>query len=147
MKNLNLRRLVNCFMSQLYVIPAYIIPAPTGIQSHVIPASVSFRYSRFRKLNQKISIILSGSFLFADALAANTGDLPFVSTLTTFKNAISGPFLLAASIIMIVVTCIMLAFGEWGDGFKRMINIVMWLSIAFAATSFVTTMFGSGAVF
>lgn len=98
-------------------------------------------------LNKLIGIILSWSFFFQKAWASSTSDLPFVSTLNTFKEAISGPFLLSASIIMIVVTCIMLAFGEWGDSFKKMINIVMWLSIAFAATSFVTTMFGSGAVF
>jgi type IV secretory pathway VirB2 component (pilin) len=98
-------------------------------------------------VNKGEGYILSISFLSTNALASGTGNLPFVSTLNTLKDAISGPFLLAASIIMIVVTCIMLAFGEWGDGFKKMINIVMWLSIAFAATSFVTTMFGSGAVF
>lgn len=98
-------------------------------------------------VNKPTGIILSLGFLCQNAWASSASDLPFVSTLNTFKEAISGPFLLSASIIMIVVTCIMLAFGEWGDGFKKMINIVMWLSIAFAATSFVTTMFGSGAVF
>jgi type IV secretion system protein VirB2 len=81
------------------------------------------------------------------AFATSTGSLPFNSTMNMLKDAISGPFLLSASIIMIVITCLMLAFGEWGDGFKKLINIVLWLSIAFAATSFVTTMFGGGAVF
>jgi type IV secretory pathway VirB2 component (pilin) len=69
-------------------------------------------------------------------------NMPFASTLETLKTAISGPFLKAASVIMIVVTCLMLAFGEWGDGFKRIITIVLWLSIAFAATSFIGV-FGS----
>lgn len=81
------------------------------------------------------------------SFASTTSSLPFSSTMTTLQNAISGPFLLSAAIIMIVITCLMLAFGEWGDGFKKLINIVLWLSIAFGATSFVTTMFGSGAVF
>lgn len=70
-------------------------------------------------------------------------DLPFNSTLDTLKEAISGPFLVAAAIIMIVITCLMLAFGEWGDGFKKLINIVLWLSIAFGSVSFVSTMFGA----
>lgn len=82
-----------------------------------------------------------------EALASTTSNLPFASTMTKLKDAIAGPFLLSAAIIMIVTTCLMLAFGEFGDGFKKIINIVLWLSIAFAATSFVTTMFGSGAVF
>lgn len=81
------------------------------------------------------------------ALASTTGNLPFTSTMDKLKEAISGPFLLAASIIMIVVTCLMLAFGEWGEGFKKVINIVLWLSVAFGATSFVSTLFGGGAVF
>jgi type IV secretion system protein TrbC len=109
---------------------------------------MKMRYLNLKKLaKSSIIIIVCETFLNDSALASSTGDLPFVSTLNTLKESISGPFLLSASIIMIVITCIMLAFGEWGDGFKKMINIVMWLSIAFAATSFVTTMFGSGAVF
>lgn len=93
---------------------------------------------------------LAGCLLMVNAvaMASDTGktDLPFVSTMEKLKGAISGPFLLSASIIMVVVTCLMLAFGEFGDGFKKIINIVMWLSIAFAATNFISTLFGSGAV-
>jgi type IV secretory pathway VirB2 component (pilin) len=81
------------------------------------------------------------------AFASSMGGLPFTSTMNTIKDAISGPFLLAAAVIMIVITCLMLAFGEWGDGFKKLINIVLWLSIAFAATGFVTSLFGGGALF
>ena len=84
---------------------------------------------------------------YRSAFASSMGALPFNSTMNTIKDAISGPFLLAAAVIMIVVTCLMLAFGEWGDGFKKMINIVLWLSIAFAATGFVTSLFGGGVVF
>jgi type IV secretory pathway VirB2 component (pilin) len=80
------------------------------------------------------------------AFASTTSTLPFSSTMTVLKDAISGPFLLAASIIMIVITCLMLAFGEFGDGFKKLINIVFWLSIAFGVVGFITTLFGSGAI-
>jgi type IV secretion system protein VirB2 len=81
---------------------------------------------------------------------ASTGggtSLPFDSVMQKLEGAISGDFLTATAIIMIIVTCLMLAFGEWGDGFKKIINIVLWLSVAFAAASFVTGLFGSGAVF
>ena len=77
------------------------------------------------------------------AHADTDSDLPFTSTMNLLKDSITGPFLMSASIIMIVVTCLMLAFGEWGDGFKKLINIVLWLSIAFSATSFVSTLFGA----
>lgn len=89
-----------------------------------------------------LCLLLSGK-----TFAGSTGNLPFVSTMNMLKEAVSGPFLLASAILMIVVTCLMLAFGEWGEGFKKMINVVLWLSVAFAATSFVSTMFGGGAVF
>lgn len=91
-----------------------------------------------------LSMIFSG---MQSALASTSSSLPFNSTMDIVKDAISGPFLLAAAVIMIVITCLMLAFGEWGDGFKKMINIVLWLSVAFAATGFITSLFGSGAVF
>lgn len=103
-------------------------------------------------LNQNVclnSILFSGlTMVYAPTtFASRTGGLPFNSTMNIIKDAISGPFLLAAAVIMIVITCLMLAFGEWGDGFKKLINMVLWLSVAFAATNFVTSLFGSGAVF
>lgn len=104
----------------------------------------SYLKSWLKKTAASVAILFSS---IHSAFASTTGNLPFNSTMNMLKDAISGPFLLAASIIMIVVTCLMLAFGEWGDGFKKLINIVLWLSIAFAATSFITTMFGGGAVF
>jgi type IV secretory pathway VirB2 component (pilin) len=94
----------------------------------------------------KKSCALFISTNITEAFASTSGNLPFNSTMNILKDAISGSFLLSAAIIMIVITCLMLAFGEWGDGFKKFINIVLWLSIAFAATSFITTMFGGGAV-
>lgn len=87
--------------------------------------------------------------LFQSANASTTGgeNLPFESTLDTLQKSISGPVLTSMSIIMVAITCLMLAFGEWGEGFKKIINIVLWLSIAFAAVSFLNHMFGAGATF
>lgn len=90
------------------------------------------------------SLIIGFNIAWINLANADTGsDLPFNSTMNRLKDSITGPFLMSAAIIMIVVTCLMLAFGEWGDGFKKLINIVLWLSIAFSATSFVTTLFGA----
>ncbi len=91
-----------------------------------------------------LKFLIIASLCWINLAFADTGsDLPFDSTMNLLKDAITGPFLMSVSIIMIVVTCLMLAFGEWGDGFKKLINIVLWLSIAFSATSFVTTLFGA----
>lgn len=103
----------------------------------------SFLKNWHKKIYVSISIYLLS---VNSAMASTSGSLPFNSTMKTLQESISGPFLLAAAVIMIVITCLMLAFGEWGDGFKKLINIVLWLSIAFSATSFITTLFGSGAV-
>ncbi len=95
-------------------------------------------------------IITAASFMIlnAPAIAANSETkLPFASSMKTLQEAISGPFLMSASIIMIVTTCLMLAFGEWGDGFKKIINIVLWLSVAFGGIGFIQHTFGQGATF
>jgi type IV secretion system protein TrbC len=106
---------------------------------------INFSWLRPSKL---LVLILLSTGLFNSAAFASTtgGDLPFESTLDMLQKSISGPVLTSISIIMVAVTCVMLAFGEWGDGFKRIINIVLWLSIAFAAVSFLNHMFGAGAV-
>lgn len=63
--------------------------------------------------------------------------LPFDGPMQTIESDISGPIAAGISTIMVVVTCLMLAFGEFGDGFKRFITIVLWLSIALGATSLI----------
>ncbi len=97
-------------------------------------------------LKQAIGFFLI--FLSQPIWAATTGgeNLPFESTLDMLQKSISGPVLTSISIIMVAITCVMLAFGEWGDGFKRVINIVLWLSIAFSSVSFLNHMFAAGAV-
>ena len=108
-----------------------------------ISNSLSFK---LLKLNL-MGIGLSGFFSNAAAATTSGESLPFESTLDMLQKSISGPVLTSMSIIMVAVTCVMLAFGEWGEGFKKIINIVLWLSIAFAAVSFLNHMFGAGAVF
>ena len=79
------------------------------------------------------------------AVAAGTGGkdkLLGADSLVTLQETISGPVLTSISIIMVVVTCVMLAFGEWGDGFKRLIQIVLWISVAAGASSMIGTIIG-----
>ncbi len=45
------------------------------------------------------------------------------------------------SVIVIIVTGLALAFGESSGGFRRLIQIVFGLSIAFAASSFFLSFF------
>jgi type IV secretion system protein VirB2 len=48
------------------------------------------------------------------------------------------------SVIVIILTGLALAFGETSGGFRRLIQIVFGLSIAFAASSFFLTFFSFG---
>jgi type IV secretory pathway VirB2 component (pilin) len=87
------------------------------------------------KVKQGLYIIaLSGTFLPKMAFAK---DLPGVAQLRTLQDNISGPMLMSISIIMITVTCITSAMGEWGDGFKTLIKWVIFLSIAGGATGLI----------
>jgi type IV secretory pathway VirB2 component (pilin) len=74
----------------------------------------------------------------AFATGKSLDNLLAVSKLQDLQATISGPVLSAISVIMVVVTALMLAFGEWGDGFKRLIQIVFWISIAAGASAMVS---------
>ncbi|MCA8888593.1 MAG: TrbC/VirB2 family protein, partial [Parvularculaceae bacterium] len=52
------------------------------------------------------------------------------------------------AVIIIIITGLSLAFGDTSGGFRRLVQIVFGLSIAFAATSFFLAFFsfGGGAV-
>ncbi|MCE3239269.1 MAG: conjugal transfer protein TrbC, partial [Gammaproteobacteria bacterium] len=75
-------------------------------------------------------------------LAAGGSKLLNAEPLTTLQETISGPVLSAISVIMVVVTAVMMGFGEWGDGFKRLIQIVFWISIAAGASSLIGNIMG-----
>jgi len=83
----------------------------------------------------------------APAYAAGT-NMPWEQPLTQILDSIQGPVAKVVSVIIIIVTGLTLAFGETSGGFRRLIQIVFGLSIAFAASSFFLTFFqfGGGAL-
>lgn len=96
----------------------------------------------------KVAVILSGILLLGMtdiAFASTTGNLPFNTAMDTFKTNFIA-WLFVAAVVLWIATCLMLAFGEWGEGMKRIINIVFWLSLALSGTTGVTALFGSGAI-
>ena len=90
-----------------------------------------------------------GFFLFcADPAHAAGSGMPWEAPLTAILESIEGPVARIIAVIIIVITGLSLAFGETSGGFRRLIQIVFGLSIAFAATSFFLSFFsfGGGAV-
>ena len=87
-----------------------------------------------------IGLLLAGT---AAAHAAGSG-MPWEAPLTQILESIEGPVARIIAVIIIVITGLSLAFGETSGGFRRLIQIVFGLSIAFAATSFFLSFFSFG---
>ncbi len=88
-------------------------------------------------------------FVLATAPAYAAGsNMPWEQPLTQILDSIQGPVAKVISVMVIIGTGLALAFGETSGGFRRLIQIVFGLSIAFAASSFFLTFFqfGGGAL-
>jgi len=83
--------------------------------------------------------------VLATAPAHATGsNMPWEQPLQQILDSIQGPVAKIISVIIIIVTGLSLAFGETSGGFRRLIQIVFGLSIAFAASSFFLAFFQFG---
>jgi len=90
------------------------------------------------------STALAVSFLFtAPAWAAGSG-MPWEAPLQSILESIEGPVAKIVAVIIIIVTGLTLAFGDTSGGFRRLVQIVFGLSIAFAASSFFLSFFSFG---
>ncbi len=90
-----------------------------------------------------ILLVLFVSLGSAPAWAAGT-NMPWEQPLQQVLDSIQGPVAKIIAVLIIVVTGLTLAFGETSGGFRRLIQIIFGISIAFAASSFFLTFFGFG---
>ena len=80
--------------------------------------------------------------LLAPGTAWATGsNMPWEQPLQQVLDSVQGPVAKIVAVIIIITTGLTLAFGETSGGFRRLIQIVFGLSIAFAASSFFLTFF------
>ena len=77
------------------------------------------------------------------AHAAGSG-MPWEQPLQQVLESVQGPVAKIVAVIIIIVTGLTLAFGETAGGFRRLIQIIFGLSIAFAASSFFLSFFSFG---
>ena len=70
--------------------------------------------------------------------------MPWEAPLQSILESIEGPVAKIVAVIIIIVTGLTLAFGDTSGGFRRLIQIVFGLSIAFAASSFFLSFFSFG---
>ena len=87
-----------------------------------------------------VAVLISAT---APAYAAGT-NMPWEQPLTQILDSIQGPVAKVVSVIVIVATGLALAFGETSGGFRKLIQVVFGLSIAFAASSFFLSFFSFG---
>ena len=86
--------------------------------------------------------------LAASPAYAAGSNMPWEQPLQQMLESVQGPVAKVVSVIIIVITGLTVAFGETSGGFRRLIQIVFGLSIAFAASSFFLSFFqfGGGAL-
>ena len=70
--------------------------------------------------------------------------MPWEAPLQKILDSVEGPVAKIIAVIIIIVTGLTLAFGDSSGGFRRLIQIVFGLSIAFAASSFFLSFFSFG---
>ena len=83
------------------------------------------------------------ALLAAPALAAGTG-MPWEQPLQQVLDSVQGPVAKIVAVMIIITTGLTLALGETAGGFRKLIQIIFGLSIAFAASSFFLSFFSFG---
>jgi type IV secretion system protein VirB2 len=92
-----------------------------------------------------VTVLAVAGLLVATAPAIAAGsNMPWEQPLQQILQSIEGPVTKIIAVIIIIVTGLSLAFGDAGGGFRRLIQIVFGLSIAFAASSFFLSFFSFG---
>lgn len=84
------------------------------------------------------------TFLMTSKAWASGSGMPWETPLQSILESVEGPVAKIIAVLVIILTGLTLAFGESSGGFRRLIQIVFGLSIAFAASSFFLSFFSFG---
>jgi type IV secretory pathway VirB2 component (pilin) len=85
----------------------------------------------------------AAAVLLAIAVPAQAAgsNMPWEAPLQSILESIQGPVVRIVAVIIIIATGLTLAFGDTSGGFRKLVQIVFGLSIAFAASSFFLSFF------
>ncbi len=80
---------------------------------------------------------------------AATGTMPWDGPIENIMNDLTGPVAQGVTVIIIVATGLMIAFGEAGAAGRKMLQIVFGIACALGAVDVVKSVFGksTGALF
>ncbi|TIX04718.1 MAG: conjugal transfer protein TrbC [Mesorhizobium sp.] len=90
------------------------------------------------------ALATSLTLVMTHAAYAAGSSMPWEEPLQQILESIEGPVAKIIAVIIIIVTGLTLAFGDTAGGFRRLVQIVFGLSIAFAASSFFLSFFSFG---
>ncbi len=90
------------------------------------------------RLRLALQVLLLALALPAHAAGSN---MPWEAPLQSILESIQGPVARIVAVIIIIATGLTLAFGDTSGGFRKLVQIVFGLSIAFAASSFFLSFF------
>jgi type IV secretion system protein VirB2 len=135
-------------------VPTTLSTAPTRPETPVDPVepfqpvpSATPKPSVLREARKHLasSTALTTIMIMAAAPAHASGSsMPWEEPLEQILESIEGPVAKIVAVIIIIATGLALAFGDTSGGFRRLIQIVFGLSIAFAASSFFLSFFSFG---
>jgi len=92
-----------------------------------------------------VAAIAAAALIYTAPVAwAGGSSMPWEAPLQSILESIEGPVAKVVAVIIIIVTGLSLAFGDTSGGFRRLVQIVFGLSIAFAASSFFLSFFSFG---
>ena len=100
-------------------------------------------FVRYRRGVVSLTAFVTTCWAVSSARAAGS-NMPWEQPLQQILDSVQGPVAKIVAVIIIITTGLTLAFGETAGGFRRLIQIVFGISIAFAASSFFLTFFSFG---
>lgn len=95
------------------------------------------------RMRLALQVLMAAALLLAFALPAHAAgsNMPWEAPLQSILESIQGPVARIVAVIIIIATGLTLAFGDTSGGFRKLVQIVFGLSIAFAASSFFLSFF------
>ncbi|MGB3834501.1 MAG: TrbC/VirB2 family protein [Mesorhizobium sp.] len=102
------------------------------------------RRIRFDRHILTVGAVTLTTLALTSAAHAAGSSMPWEAPLQSILESIEGPVAKIIAVIIIIITGLTLAFGDTSGGFRRLIQIVFGLSIAFAASSFFLSFFSFG---
>nr|WP_259667653.1 TrbC/VirB2 family protein [Rhizobium lentis] len=119
-------------------------PIPSTLPRQAEAPSGSIQRGDRKRLAVPTALIAIMMLAATPPAYASGSSMPWEQPLQQILQSIEGPVAKIVAVIIIIATGLALAFGDTSGGFRRLIQIVFGLSIAFAASSFFLSFFSFG---